>query len=93
LGGRGRQISEFEASLVYRVSSRTARAIQRNSISKNKKQNKTNRRLHLTYDYGFYYKGPWTIMFKGMSQTWEDGARCLCPYMESIFLQRRKYIT
>jgi hypothetical protein len=28
LGGRGRQISEFEASLVYRVSSRTARAIE-----------------------------------------------------------------
>jgi hypothetical protein len=26
LGGRGRRISEFEASLVYRVSSRTARA-------------------------------------------------------------------
>jgi hypothetical protein len=25
--GRGRQISEFEASLVYKVSSRTARAI------------------------------------------------------------------
>jgi hypothetical protein len=40
LGGRGRQISEFEASLVYKVSSRTARAIQRNSVSKNK-QNKT----------------------------------------------------
>jgi hypothetical protein len=32
----------FEASLVYRVSSRTARATQRNSFSKNKtKQNKT----------------------------------------------------
>jgi hypothetical protein len=43
LGGRGRQISEFEASLVYKVSSRTARAIQRNPVSeKNKtKQNKT----------------------------------------------------
>jgi hypothetical protein len=41
LGGRGRQISEFEASLVYRVSSRTARAIQRNLVSKKKKQNKT----------------------------------------------------
>jgi hypothetical protein len=42
LGGRGRQISEFEASLVYRVSSRTARAIQRNPVLKNKtKQNKT----------------------------------------------------
>jgi hypothetical protein len=36
LGSRGRWISEFEASLVYRVSSRTARAIQR----KNKNQNK-----------------------------------------------------
>jgi hypothetical protein len=42
LGGRGRQISEFEASLVYRVSSRTARAIQRNPVSGRKtKQNKT----------------------------------------------------
>jgi hypothetical protein len=27
LGGRDRRISEFEASLVYKVSSRTARAI------------------------------------------------------------------
>jgi hypothetical protein len=47
LGGRGRRISEFEASLVYKVSSRTARATQRNPVSKNKtknpktKQNKT----------------------------------------------------
>ena len=38
LGGRGRRISEFEASLVYRVSSRTARAIQRNPVSKKQKQ-------------------------------------------------------
>jgi hypothetical protein len=38
LGGRGRWISEFEASLVYKVSSRTARATQRNPVSKNKKQ-------------------------------------------------------
>jgi uncharacterized protein (DUF2252 family) len=44
LGGRGRWISEFKASLVYKMSSRTARAIQRNPVSKkqtNKKQNKT----------------------------------------------------
>jgi hypothetical protein len=42
LAGRGRQISEFEASLVYTVSSRTARATQKNPVSKNKtKQNKT----------------------------------------------------
>jgi hypothetical protein len=40
LGGRGRRISEFEASLVYRVSSRTARAIQRNPVSKRKTKNK-----------------------------------------------------
>jgi hypothetical protein len=40
LGGRGRRISEFEASLVYRVSSRTARATQRNPVSKKTKQNK-----------------------------------------------------
>jgi hypothetical protein len=39
-GGRGRQISEFEASLVYKVSSRTARAILRNPVSKNKQTNK-----------------------------------------------------
>jgi hypothetical protein len=40
LGGRGRQISEFEASLVSKVSSRTARATQRNPVSK-KQANKT----------------------------------------------------
>jgi hypothetical protein len=36
-GGRGRLISEFEANLVYRVSSRTAKATQRNPVLKNKK--------------------------------------------------------
>jgi hypothetical protein len=41
LGGRGRRISEFKASLVYRVSSRTARATQRNPVSKTKTKNKT----------------------------------------------------
>jgi hypothetical protein len=40
LGGRGRRISEFEASLVYKVSSRTARAIQRNQTKKNSKKPK-----------------------------------------------------
>jgi hypothetical protein len=40
LGARSRQISEFEASLVYRVWSRTARATQRNPVSKNKNQAK-----------------------------------------------------
>jgi hypothetical protein len=44
LGGRGRQISEFEASLVYRVSSRTARDIQRNPVSKNENKNKNKKK-------------------------------------------------
>jgi hypothetical protein len=44
LGGRGRQISEFEASLVYKVSTRTARAIQRNPVSKNKKRKEKKRK-------------------------------------------------
>jgi hypothetical protein len=35
---RGRQISEFEASLVYKVSSRRARAIQRNPVSGGRKK-------------------------------------------------------
>jgi hypothetical protein len=51
LGGRGRQISELEASLVYRVNSRTARATQRNPVSKknpkNKKQNK--KKVHYNF--------------------------------------------
>jgi hypothetical protein len=40
LGGRGRWISEFKANVVYRVSSRTARATQRNPVLKNKKKKK-----------------------------------------------------
>jgi hypothetical protein len=43
-GGRGRRISEFEASLVYKVSSRTAWAIQRNLVLKNKQTNKQTKR-------------------------------------------------
>jgi hypothetical protein len=41
LGGRSRLISEFEPSLVYKVSSRTARAIQRNPVMKNQKPKQT----------------------------------------------------
>jgi hypothetical protein len=38
LGGRGRRISEFEDSLVYRVSSRTARAAEKPCLEKKKKK-------------------------------------------------------
>jgi hypothetical protein len=52
---RGRWISEFEASLVYRVSSRTARATQRNPALKNQKPtNQTNKQMWETVqaEYG-----------------------------------------
>jgi hypothetical protein len=42
LGGRGWRVSEFEASQVYKVSSRTARAIQRNPVSTKQKPKKQN---------------------------------------------------
>jgi hypothetical protein len=44
LEGRGRSISEFEASLFYRVSSRTARDTQRKPVSKNSKKKKRKRK-------------------------------------------------
>jgi hypothetical protein len=54
LEGRHRQIYEFEASLVYRVSFRIARATQRNPVSpppqkktKTNKQTKTQTNLFL----------------------------------------------
>jgi hypothetical protein len=50
-GGRGRRISEFEASQFYKVSSRTAKATQRNRVSKNqkkkKKKKKKEKRKHM----------------------------------------------
>jgi hypothetical protein len=42
-GGRGRWISEFQVNLVYKVSSRTARATQRNPVSKNQKNKNKNK--------------------------------------------------
>jgi hypothetical protein len=38
--GRGKQISEFEASLIYRVTYRKAMATQRNPVSKSQKPKK-----------------------------------------------------
>jgi hypothetical protein len=52
LGGRGRQISEFKARLVYRVSSRTVRAIQRNPVSKNKTKTKQKTKKTTKKEYG-----------------------------------------
>ena len=51
MGGRSRRISEFEASLVYKVSSRTARAIQRNPVSKSQKKKKKKKRFMILPGY------------------------------------------
>jgi hypothetical protein len=60
LGGRGRQISEYEASLVYKVSSRTARATEKPCLERNKtKQNKQTKKVfhhHVTTFYTFLIK-------------------------------------
>jgi hypothetical protein len=57
LRGRGRQISEFKASLVYRVSSRTAKTIQRNPVSKNQKKKRKRKRKKKKGGGGYYMKG------------------------------------
>jgi hypothetical protein len=49
LGGRDRQISEFKASLVYRVSSRTAKATQRNPVSERKKKKERKKERKVSY--------------------------------------------
>jgi hypothetical protein len=58
LGGRGRRISEFQASLVYRVSSRTAKATQKNPVSEKTKRKKKkiiyNMILELCLDYQLF---------------------------------------
>ena len=40
MGGRGRRIFEFAASLIYRVSSRTARATEKPCLGGKKKERK-----------------------------------------------------
>jgi hypothetical protein len=56
LGGRGRRISEFEASLVYKVSSRTAR-LYRETLSQKKKKKKNH------FLPQFMSPAPWFLMY------------------------------
>jgi hypothetical protein len=58
LGGRGRRISEFKASLVYRVSSRTARAIQRNPVSEKKQKKQKQKTKTKTHHHHQQQKSP-----------------------------------
>ena len=52
---RQAELCEFEASLVYGVSSRTARTTQRNPVSKNQKEKKSI----------FHLEGDWVIKTSG----------------------------
>jgi hypothetical protein len=54
LGGRGRRISKFKDSLVYKVSSRTARDKQRNPVSTLPPPKKKNKNKNKKAELGFY---------------------------------------
>jgi hypothetical protein len=56
---RGRWISEFEASLFYKVSSRSVRAVQRNPVSKKKKKKKKKRVAEIQRQGATHVKGRW----------------------------------
>ena len=50
-------LCEFEAGLIYRTSSRTARATERNLVLKNKKQNKTSQSSCKAHDFCYSLGG------------------------------------
>jgi hypothetical protein len=83
LGGRGRWISEFEASLVYKVSSRTARATQRNPVSKKTKPKPTKQE-----ERAWRHTGSCVSAAKGflcgmahLSGAWLKRVWCVCVYV------------
>jgi hypothetical protein len=51
LEGRDKRISEFEASLVYKVSSRTAKTTEKPCLEKTKKKTKTNKQTNKKRTY------------------------------------------
>jgi hypothetical protein len=80
LGGRGWWISEFEVSLVYRMSSRIAKATQRNPVWKNKNKNKnkkTNQSTTTTTTTKTQNKKP-----AGMFQQVRTGTGCQAQWSE-----------
>jgi hypothetical protein len=75
LGGRGRWISKFEASLVYRVSSRTARAIQKNKRKKRKKKRREKKNLgkqEYTFNFESEVSKYGTVQSRGIGGEWSS---------------------
>jgi hypothetical protein len=90
LGGRGRQISEFKDSLVYRVSSRTARAKQRNPVSRNpvwKKQNKTNNKKTKTNQTNKQKRTSERVFSQSHCGNYSDSFFCLFEFLrDRVFI-------
>jgi hypothetical protein len=70
----GKRISEFKVSLVYRVSSRTARATQRNPVSKSLKKKKGGGGI-------YYFFIPITCIYARL---------CRCPQLCSALRSQKK---
>jgi hypothetical protein len=79
LGGRGSRISEFEASLVYRVSSRTARATQKPCLEK--QTNKQKRAV--SFDLSFQ------ICLENNVQRHRTSLNVLICYFRAFWASRR----
>lgn len=77
VGGRDRGISEFEASLICKVSSSTARATQRNPVSKNQRwrggegEGRKKKRIYSYRKVMFYKDAGITLAWLVLS-TWLD---------------------
>ena len=91
LGGRGRQISEFEACLVYKVSSRTTRDTQRNPVSKKTtkktKQNKTKNKTKQKKGLGLVRPRLVTLALRKWRQIdglslWSPSVSCLNEFQD-----------
>jgi ABC-type nickel/cobalt efflux system permease component RcnA len=87
LGGRGRRISEFKASLVYRVSSRTARAAQRKTNKT--KQNKTKQTKKAKSFIKCKYKGD-PIRFNGAARIILEANTSMKMKLTQNIWQKRK---
>jgi hypothetical protein len=85
LGGRGKWISEFEASLVYKVSSRIARATQRNPVSKEKKTpppKKINVNAWI-FSLMCVFLCVWRLFCQMLGQ-WLPGAQSILPHLLTL---------
>jgi hypothetical protein len=92
LGRQGRQISEFMANLVYRVSSRTAKDTQTNPVlTKTKKETKKKRRKEiLQFLYGYLKHIKFELIFN-LTFIFSLDSQCICIYCLSDILMEIRF--